>query len=88
MKGTKTVIAAPPGATGTTLAADNTKIISNTSTPARSSGMSNFNRLTNAANVLNSPSINSNGFPVNTTVNLQQHGPALEIHTLPERFSQ
>jgi hypothetical protein len=40
---------------------------SNTSTPARSSDMSNFSRLTNAANVMNSSSINSNGFPVNTT---------------------
>ena len=39
----KTGIAAPPSATTTTLTADNKSIISNTSTPARSSGMSNFN---------------------------------------------
>ena len=41
-------------------------IISNTSESSRSSGMGNFNRLTNAANLPNSSSNNSNGFPVNT----------------------
>ena len=39
----KTGIAAPPGATTTTLTANYKTIISNTSTPARSGGMSNFN---------------------------------------------
>jgi hypothetical protein len=67
----KTGIAALPSATTTRLTADNKTIISNISESARSSsGMSNFNRLTNATNVPNSSSINSNGFPVNTTSKL------------------
>ncbi|MFY9798007.1 MAG: hypothetical protein WAJ93_20140, partial [Candidatus Nitrosopolaris sp.] len=39
----KTVIAAPPGSTTTIVTTGNKTIISNTSTPATSSGMSNFN---------------------------------------------